>query len=106
MKSPWTKIINLFGVIFDIGIRAMIISALIEILLLLIAVGVGVIVWVSKDLFTGFASGLITFIFGQGLVVFILDMMFQLPDRSHDDTTLPTDTEVLQALRDELKHFE
>jgi hypothetical protein len=102
MMSPFNKVVELFGTILSIGIRAYVIATIIEVVLFLIAFTVGVIVWINKDFFAGLGTGMVVFIFGQILVMIILDLMFIAPEREADKTRLPSDDVVLQSLRAEL----
>lgn len=103
MKNPLSKAVELFGTILSIGIRAYVIATIIEVALFLIAFTVGVIVCINNDFFAGLGTGMVVFIFGQILVVIILDLMLIAPEREADKARLPSDDEVLRALRAELK---
>ena len=102
MKSPLTKATELFGTLLAIGIRAYVIATIIEVALFLTAFVIGVVVWINKDFFTGLGTGVVVFIFGQILVMVVLDLMFIAPERDAKEAPLPTDDEILQSLRNEL----
>lgn len=102
MKSPLNKATELFSTILSIGIRAYVIATIIEAVLVLIAFTVGIIIWISKDFFAGLGTGMAVFIFGQILVMTILDLILIAPEREAAKTRLPSDDEVLQSLRAEL----
>lgn len=82
MNSPLSKTLHLLANIASLGIKVIIIVSLIELALTLIACGVGLAVWIAKDFLSGLAAGLATFVIGQIIVLFFIEIWDIFPEPS------------------------
>lgn len=93
----------LIGEILKEGVRAVLISAAIELALLIIAFGIGMGVWFAKGFLSGLIAGFLAFAIGQVVVIIIIDMTHLFDDRPQESTRAQSDDEVIEELRKELE---
>lgn len=98
-RNPW----GVFCAILDAGIRVILIWICINIALLVVAATVGIVVWMGHGFLPGLASGMAAFVIGQTIALLIIDMTFELPERRESAPLLPSDKEILDALKAELE---
>jgi len=102
MNRPRRKTLELVRAVCEAGFRAILLWMAIEIILIVVALGIGISVWMRHGFPSGLVSGMVAFGVGQAIATLIMDMTFQLPERTTSGTALPSDKEVLDALRVEL----
>jgi hypothetical protein len=103
MKKPHRNPWGVICAILEAGFRVILIWICINIALLVVAVAVGIAVWMGHGFLPGLGSGMAAFVIGQAIALLIIDMTFQLPERREFAPPLPSDKEVLDALRAELE---
>jgi len=103
MNRPRRKTWELVRAIFEAGFRAILLWMVIEIILIVGALVIGISVWMQHGFLSGLVSGMVAFVVGQAIATLMMDMTFQLPERTTSDTALPSNKEVLDALRVELE---
>ena len=102
MKTRIGKPFALIEAVLEGGVRAILISACIEMALLVVAFGIGIGVWITKGFLAGIAAGIMAFVVGQALAILIIDMIILVEDQPQASAQTPTDREVLADLRREL----
>ncbi|MCP5531815.1 MAG: hypothetical protein H7A48_01460 [Akkermansiaceae bacterium] len=102
MKTRIGKPFALIEAVLEGGVRAILISACIELALLVVAFGIGIGVWITKGFLAGIVAGIMAFVVGQALAILIIDMIILVEDQPQASAQTPTDREVLADLRREL----
>ena len=81
MKNPLATGLELFARITAIGIVGILIAAAIEFVLTVIAIAIGIVVWITHDWFTGFVWGVMSFFIGQLVVIVLIEALDLLPEK-------------------------
>lgn len=102
MRKTRRKPADLISDILHEGIRAILIIAAMEIVLIAVSFAVGAWMWSKHGFFPGLGMGMATFVFGQIPASLILDIILMLPERTEVNESVPSDKEVLEALKADL----
>jgi hypothetical protein len=94
---------NPISQLLNAGVRAILISAAIELVLVFLAFGVGIGVGLAKGFIPGIVAGIVTFAVGQGLVILVIGMTLPIDKSPEESPREPSDHEALAELRKELE---
>jgi hypothetical protein len=103
MKPPPRNPRAVIRAILQAGLRVILIWTGINLALMTVAVAVCLWVWMGHGFLSGLASGIAAFLVGQVMALYLWDSILQLPEKGEGARLLPTDDEVIEALRAELE---
>jgi len=83
---PQHKFMEILSAVFRAGIVAILFWLGAQIVLLIAAIVIGAVVWLKSGFLEGMIAVLFTFVIGQGVAAFIIDIAFDLPYEPADGT--------------------
>ena len=97
MKTPFS-----IKAVFEAGLWVWLCWLGLQLAALVVAIGVGIGVWMWHGFLAGLGAGFTAFVIGQGIAFLGVEMAFARSDRASSVAPLPSDAEVLEALKAEL----
>jgi hypothetical protein len=88
--------------VFEAGLRTILWWLVLQVAVLVVAIGTGIGLWMWHGFVAGWGAGIAAFVIGQGIAFVGVDMAFARSDRTGSVSPLPSDAEVLEALKAEL----